>query len=593
MWVTTDDGVDELVHNGNAVHVSRIFPGASYALAAPPGGGIWAGYRDKGLRNIDPATGTTTFIKMPAVEAIVPDPGHGIWVGTDAGLFRIPEHDKAPYHPVLVQALETPINSISPDGQEGAYFLCAGKLRHRHADGSYATISGSWPSGTIEPLAMARAGDGSFWIGGPGGLLQVVVVGDRVVSLKRIPAEDTRTNTIYAVMVDHRGWIWVGTDHGLSVFNGRRWITVDASDGLLSNDVNQNGIREDQDGSIYIVTSRGISHLRDPDILFKAVSLSVVVTRATVGSRPVSGVTIPFNRDPLLVELGTPNHGVERSVSFRYRLSGVDADWVVSSTGVVRYPFVPPGRHLLSVVADDFLSHQMSAPAYLTVDVGFPWWRQWWADCLWLIAGAGAAYTGMRLRYRAMYARQAELERHVEEATAHIRHQAEHDQLTGLLIRSEIERRIAQRLRESRATDEFVVALLDVDHFKLINDTHGHLGGDDVLRALGHIATSILRTGEFAGRYGGEEILLVLNDGDGRAAERVLGLHLVVRHRTFRAGQDGIQVSCSIGVAWARQGDNWETLIGRTDAALYEAKRAGRDRVVESRLQGTLASNAL
>ena len=104
-----------------------------------------------------------------------------------------------------------------------------------------------------------------------------------------------------------------------------------------------------------------------------------------------------------------------------------------------------------------------------------------------------------------------------------------------------------------------------------------------MLRSLRSIIRRSLRDDEFAGRYGGEEILLVLDDGDEFAAERVLNLHLAIRHDTFKAGRNPIAVTCSIGVAWASKGDNWETLIGRADAALYDAKNAGRDRVVESR----------
>ncbi|MBE7211270.1 MAG: GGDEF domain-containing protein [Gluconacetobacter diazotrophicus] len=126
------------------------------------------------------------------------------------------------------------------------------------------------------------------------------------------------------------------------------------------------------------------------------------------------------------------------------------------------------------------------------------------------------------------------------------------------------------------------MTLLDVDHFKRINDERGHLAGDEVLRALGPMISRCLRDGEYAGRYGGEEILLVLSDADGRAAERVLKLHLAIRHDTFRTPSGPICITCSIGVTWAGIEDSWESLVGRADAALYEAKHDGRDRVVEN-----------
>ena len=383
-------------------------------------------------------------------------------------------------------------------------------------------------------------------------------------------------------MADHRGWIWVGTDQGVSIYDGQRWVTVDASQGLLSNDINEDGIREDPDGSVWMTTSHGVAHLRDPTFLFADHPLNITIPDAHIGTRSVDAGRIPYNHDPLLVELATPNFG-ERPVLFQYRLSEVDGGWVSSSSDRIRYPFVPPGHHVLTVLATDLLTHRQSQATNLVIDVAFPWWRQWWAEGLWSACILIALYGGMRFRYRAMYFRQAKLKRLIAEATAHIRHQAAHDQLTGLLIRSEVERRLAESLGRGNAKQQLVIALLDVDHFKRINDSYGHLGGDEVLRSLGSIVRRSLRDDEFAGRYGGEEILIVLDDGDEFAAERVLNLHLAIRHDTFKAGRNPIAVTCSIGVAWASKGDNWETLIGRADAALYEAKNAGRDRVVESR----------
>ena len=483
-----------------------------------------------------------------------------------------------------MKALKTPINSIKPDGQGGIYYLCEGRLHHLHRNNIDVTIEGSKFPNSFESLALTFGLDGSLWVGGEGGLFRLTLHTDHVVSSTSISAEDIGSNSVLALMTDHRGWIWVGTDCGVEVYDGHRWVATNASQGLLSNDVNEDGIREDPDGSVWIATSRGVSHLRDPISLFADHSLNITIPVARVGTRSVGLGVNPYNHDPLVVQLETPNYG-ERPILFQYRLSDVDGGWVSSSDDRIRYPFVPPGHHVLTVFAIDLLTHRQSQSTDLVINIAFPWWRQWWAESLLSISILIVLYSGMRFRYRAMYSRQAELKHHIAEATAHIRHQAAHDQLTGLLIRSEVERRLAEKLEEGDIKQELVIALLDVDHFKRINDAYGHLGGDEVLRSLGSIIRRSLRHEEFAGRYGGEEILLVLDDNDDFAAERVLNLHLAIRHDTFKAGCQSIAVTCSIGVAWALKGDNWETLIGRADAALYGAKNAGRDQVVESRSQ--------
>ena len=581
LWVTTDDGVDKVTGQDALRHVSQVFPASSYALAITSRGDVWTGYSNEGVRVIDPVSGSVFVMAMPAVNTIVPV-DHHILIGTMAGLYAVDDSAGPPFHPVLVKALKTPINSIRPDGHDGIYYLCGNTLHHLRRDNTDTILETEFPS-SFEPLSMVFGPDKALWVGGAGALFRLTLRDDHVLSSTLITTEDISSNSVTALMTDHRGWIWVGTDQGVSVYDGQRWVTTDAGQGLLSNDINEDGIREDPDGSVWMTTSRGVSHLHDPASLFADHSLNITIPEAHLGTRPIDASRIPYNHDALMVELATPNYG-ERPVLFQYRLSDVDGGWVSSSSDRIRYPFVPPGRHVLTVLANDLLTHRQSRATDLVIDVAYPWWRQWWAEGLWSTCVLIVLYGGMRFRYRTMYLRQAELRKHIAEATAHIRHQAAHDQLTGLLIRSEVERRLAETLGEGNAKQQLVVALLDVDHFKRINDSYGHLGGDEVLRSLGSIVRRSLRDDELAGRYGGEEILLVLDDSDEFAAERVLNLHLAIRHDTFKAGRRPIAVTCSIGVAWASKGDSWETLIGRADSALYEAKNAGRDRVVESRL---------
>jgi diguanylate cyclase (GGDEF)-like protein len=590
MWVSTDTGVDEVVRHGPFLRIGRVFNGPSFALTVGLHGELWSSSGLNGVRIIDPAVGSVTKLDVPPVNTIVPDSGGFIWIGTEAGLFRVVDRPGVLPRAVLEGSPRTRVPAIVDDGFGGIYYISGGRLRHRHDDGTDISVSGTWPTDGFEPLALAIDHDGRLWIVGAGGLFYFILSHDHVSSYQSIPTSDTRTNTIVALMVDHRGWVWVGTALGISVFDRQRWVSVDADGGLLSDDVDQGGIREDPDGSVWIATTAGFSHLLDPKGLFTDRPLEVVVSQALLGSQPVVGHRMPYTKEALSIQLGTPNYGAERSVSFRYRLTGVDARWVESTSGTVRYPFVPPGRHVLTVVGSDELTHRSSRPTTLVVEIAFPWWRRWWSETIWGVTAAGVVYCIMRLHHYIILARQEELKRHVATATeeihsaqASLRYQAAHDTLTGLLNRSEIERRLAAKLSSDHVADEMVVALIDVDHFKRVNDNYGHLGGDDVLRALGHLVCRSVRDSEYAGRYGGEEILLVLDDTDGLGAERVLNLHLAIRYDTFKVAGAAVHVTCSIGVAWAVPGDGWESLIGRADDALYEAKEGGRDRVVESR----------
>ena len=581
LWIATDTGVDQVERHGAVLRVSKVLPGASFAIAAGPGGELWRGLGNDGARRFDPATGATLRIASPAVDNVIVDAAGTAWLGTEAGLFKAAAHPGAPLTASPVGGRNAQVVDLICDGHGGVFYLSGGRLRHVRPDGSDVAVSGALPGDGFDPLALAVAQDGTVWIGGEGGLYGLTLAGDRIVSYRSIAVSDTRTNSIVALLVDHRGWLWVGTALGVSVNDGKRWVSVDSDGGLLSDDVNQGGMREDPDGSVWIVTSQGISHLVDPEWLFTNRPIQAVVSAATLGTRPLEAGVMPYTDEALSLQFGSPSHGAERSFKFRYILSGVDSEWAESPTGQVRYPFVPPGSHTLTVVGYDELTHRASPPATLTIEMAYPWWRQSWAELLELLTLAWLVYAAMRLRFRAMLARQAELKRYVAEGTEQLRYQAAHDALTGLLNRSEIERRLATKLTRGPANGEMIVALLDIDNFKAVNDRYGHLGGDDVLRAMGRLVRKAVRVGEYAGRYGGEEILLVLDDSDGRGAERVLDLHHAVRGWSFSAAGKELRVTCSVGLAWAMRGDDWESLIGRADQALYEAKEAGRDRVVE------------
>ncbi|WP_251863133.1 diguanylate cyclase [Achromobacter sp. Marseille-Q4962] len=155
------------------------------------------------------------------------------------------------------------------------------------------------------------------------------------------------------------------------------------------------------------------------------------------------------------------------------------------------------------------------------------------------------------------------------------------DPLTHVLNRrflpSVMGREIMIATRERRP---FSVLLLDVDHFKAINDAHGHGGGDQVLRQFAEVVHQSCRSSDFVFRYGGEEFLVVLVDTDAQAAMVAAEkLRAEIRRHVFRVAEAGeLRVTTSIGVASFDGHPDYAYLIERADRALYRAKRAGRNR---------------
>jgi diguanylate cyclase (GGDEF)-like protein len=183
----------------------------------------------------------------------------------------------------------------------------------------------------------------------------------------------------------------------------------------------------------------------------------------------------------------------------------------------------------------------------------------------------GVALVTLALRRRAFSAEQALLD-----ATRH-------DNLTRALSRGYVTELALHDVALARRHGRpLAVAMLDIDHFKRVNDTHGHAAGDLVLRAVVETSRRCLRATDYLGRVGGEEFVCVMPEAfaaDALAcAERIRGAVAALRVPTA-AGT--LRVTVSLGVAVLdREDGTWEALLRQADAALYRAKNAGRDRIV-------------
>ena len=153
------------------------------------------------------------------------------------------------------------------------------------------------------------------------------------------------------------------------------------------------------------------------------------------------------------------------------------------------------------------------------------------------------------------------------------------DPLTGMANRAAILNLLSAAF--NRGSCRPCVAMIDLDHFKKINDELGHAGGDQVLRSFSHLLQSGLRRADACGRYGGEEFLVVFSDlGLSEGLEVMQRVQTAVRQSRPMNTHPDFSYRISVGIAQAQPGEGPTELLARADVALYQAKDAGRDRCV-------------
>jgi diguanylate cyclase (GGDEF)-like protein len=177
---------------------------------------------------------------------------------------------------------------------------------------------------------------------------------------------------------------------------------------------------------------------------------------------------------------------------------------------------------------------------------------------------------------------------HLRQLLKATRYQLEHyeeksarDELTGLYNRRQLQTELEQaKLRADTTGVPYAICLIDIDRFKEINDSNGHLVGDTILREFADLARDSIRDSDLLGRYGGDEFMLILPDTDLKGAvmhaER---LRVYAHFLDFQQCLAQKHISLSIGVAQYQGGESIRDLIARADAALYRAKQHGRNRV--------------
>jgi diguanylate cyclase (GGDEF)-like protein len=354
------------------------------------------------------------------------------------------------------------------------------------------------------------------------------------------------------------------------------------------------------DGRLYFPTVEGLVEVDPRRLVTNPLPPPVVIESLVADGRavaPRNGLVFEPGTESFEIQYAGLAFGVPERVRFRYKLENLDRDWVdVGSRRNAYYTRIPPGEYRFRVAAANEDGVWNEEGASLSFQLRPPFYRTWWFLALTALGAAAAILGGYRLRERQAQQREATLVRLVEQRTRELEEANRRlerlslvDGLTGLANRRRFDEALDSEWRRGcRARMPLSLMLVDVDEFKLFNDTYGHLEGDACLkRVAGALSACLSRAADLGARFGGEEFVAILPhasaDEAARLAERLRErvLALAIPHSSSPvAGVVTVSVGCATAVP--TEAERPDTLLASADSALYAAKRAGRNRVVSA-----------
>jgi diguanylate cyclase (GGDEF)-like protein len=613
LWIGTESGLDLLLPGSETPkpwQAPGIQSARAYSLVESEDGSIWMGSGTGNLVRIDPDTLSATQWKVPEVFSILSD-GDRIWIATDDGLYIVDtkSSDRSPRfvedpgiahpHQRFTDLALDRGPATGPDQGTLLWAAADAGLFRMDESGWHAVDPGL--SG-VGPIAIAPDASGNIWVSGAfPGVMRLRVVHNRVVESEHIVRPHMLSDQAVCLLVDHRGWLWVGQDAGLSVFDGHSWRSFTQDDGLIWNDTDSYGLAEDRDGSLWIATSGGLSHLKQAGAAPTVPPPAPVFSRIMFGTDSIgSDSEVPWSASPLSITMAVLSYRNIGHMRIRYRLLGVESEWVETAERSVRYPRLEPGAYTLQAISVDGVSGASSPQAEISFVIVPRWWQSEPLRLAFVLVAALCVVLAWRWSVHLLMRQKRHLEHAVEirtqdlerekaellRAREQMRHYAEHDDLTGLWNHRIIVDRLRQEVdRSQREGSPLSLILVDLDHFKNVNDTFGHPSGDLVLKEISAVLQSSVRSYDWVGRYGGEEFLLILPGSNFAGARvRAENMRIAVQAAHIHDGERVIPITASFGVA-AGFPSQYEILIQTADEALYRAKDNGRNCVIATEIE--------
>ena len=633
LWLGTNgNGIDVMDAQGRLVDSFRPAPGQAGALAdgaitclAQAGdGSTWVATLDGTLHRQLP--GQRSFQRMGSAQGLPGGPiramvfgrDGALWAGSQHGLARIGRDGAVTAYrhraddPASLSGREVEALAFTPDGvlwvgtNDGlnAFDTRSGRAQRIRRDPARAD---SLPDNWVPDLMVDRSG--RLWLAtqsGPAILRKFDGASasfDVLAARLKLPPHPPES-----LLEDAEGQVWLGSRVRLDPLTWR-WRSFDRADGNEFRTLYFASRVRMRNGDLLFGSPEGLLRVRPPLLRRWEYKPAVTATALTIDGveQPGAGLlarrTLEHGQSDLRLEFAAPDFSAPEQQQYRYRLDGYDAGWVTvdARQRVAAYSHLPPGDYQLRVQASNRSGQWSPREWTLALHVAPAFYQTWWfRSGLWL-AGALGIFVLFRLRLRQLRRRGERLEQLVAERTAELEATSRRleqasltDPLTGLHNRRFFEQTIqadfdlaARRHRSvpPEPHSDLVLFMLDLDHFKRVNDEHGHAAGDAVLRQTADVMRHCMRSADHVVRWGGEEFLLLarfIDRTDAPALAEKIRTAIASHEFTIPGGAvlrktASIGFACFPGMPGRPSALTPESLQRVADAALYAAKHTWRD----------------
>jgi diguanylate cyclase (GGDEF)-like protein len=618
LWVGTDNGVAMWDPQANRWRVWKAKDGLNGTVARQlilaPDHAVWVLCYAGGLTRFDPESLIPEKIPSPGSNptGIQVGPDGRIWIANSQYL-KAAQPSQRPFHFVDVP-LPPEIHqgfgrfATSPDG----VLWTVGRNGLSRFDGQhwlhFTSADGLLQDDVVEAAAVSRD-EVWFRYFDALGLSRLRLVNGKPQITHYGLAEGLPSLDVYMLGVDHQGNVWSGSAFGLTeFFRTGRTLRFTRADGLIWNDLSEEGFFAEQDGTLLFGTSGGLARY-NPVSADEGVELPprVVITSAELGSRERLGERhpqAPRSENNFRVDFAALTYRDPENVRCSYRLAGLESDFNETTGREARYPALPPGNYTFTVSCRSARG-TLSFPAGFSFTVIPAWWQRWYSRGFAILLGLFALYSLVNYRTRKLQSERLRLEQAVaerSEALAQANKELQEMSLTDPLtaarnrrfFQATIQSDISQAIRaytapdptRSRRNRDIIFYLIDADHFKEINDRFGHDAGDQMLIDLTARISSAIRYSDVLVRWGGEEFLVV-----SRFCERKEAATLAARVLSAVSGEPykikgaSLSLHRTVSIGWAAfpwnmaspVDVNYEEVLALADRALYRAKNAGRN----------------